>query len=252
MRGERRRWHLLMKIHSLSNEQNDFYPIRCWFIYNVLAAWRICGKAGKYVTSHVKTPKHTISNETGDQSLLDSKKQGTHYSCQQQAFVRKGPLPLVLFSWLSFPLKELTSVWASVWNSNLWVIFSWMAETALNSSSNTLGAFPFGLTSSRARPQARPPFSAGKQLKAWNLWSFQWIWIKTKQNKRLYMFYICAKGTLTGHWVIWTFNHKAKVKTVLRFLFFRWQKIKHASPFSSVVFNQWGLSCGGALGVGWV
>lgn len=65
-------------IHCLQNRM-IFYPIRCWFIYNVLAAWRICGKAGKYVTSHAKTPKHTISNETRDQSLLDSKKQGTHY-----------------------------------------------------------------------------------------------------------------------------------------------------------------------------
>lgn len=49
------------------------------------------------------------------------------------------------------------------------------------------------------------------------------------------MFYICANGTLTGCWAIWTFNHKAKGE--LKIFIFRVMKIKHASPISCIVFN---------------
>lgn len=93
--------------HSLSdNEQNDFYPVACWLLC-VLSAWRTCGKAGKYFTSHPKTQKHTISTETRDQGLPDSKKQnkktGSLFPVSTRGLCQKRPPPPDVFSLPSFP-----------------------------------------------------------------------------------------------------------------------------------------------------
>ena len=74
--------------------------------------------------------------------------------------------------------------------------------------------------------------------------------VNLNQNKRLYMFYSCANGTLTGHWATWTFNHKAKGK-LLRFLFFRLWKIKHDSPVSCIVFFFFTLRRGHCISSSW-
>lgn len=155
----------------------EFYSTRCWFIYNLLVAWRICGKAGKHFTSCAKTPKTQSQMKPETRACLTQKKpRKLIISVNNRLLSEKTSSPW--FFSLSFPLKELTSVWGSVWNSNLWII-ELMAQTALKFLLQLqevfgfwlLGAFPFGLTNSRARPQARPSFSVGKQLKAWNLWS---------------------------------------------------------------------------------
>lgn len=53
---------------------NDFYLIKCWFIYHVPNAWRICGKTGKGFTSHLKAQK-TQSQLKPETSACQTKKQ---------------------------------------------------------------------------------------------------------------------------------------------------------------------------------
>jgi len=166
----------------------------------------VCSVPGGQVnTSHPKTQKNTISTETRDQGLPDSKnktkqKTGGLLSvsatglCQKKASSPKCLSPTV------FPLgKSSTSVRVSIWNPNLWLI-SWMAQTTWQSSSDVLGAFPLGLTS----PTARPPYSDGRgpaqQGTSDGSSESELRWNKTKDY---ICFVICAKGTLTELWAIW-------------------------------------------------
>lgn len=84
-----------------------------------------------------------------------------------------------------------------------------MAETILNSSSNILEAFALDLRSPTARPQARPPYSEGEDL---NSMEALVILVNLNENKRLCMFCICDKGTLTEHKAIWKLTRRAKLK----------------------------------------
>lgn len=83
------------------------------FIQLDVGSFTMCSMPGGFVDRQANTSfpiprsKKTISTETRDQSLQDSKTQGAYYQRQQQAFVRKGLLALVSFHYCLSLWKEL-------------------------------------------------------------------------------------------------------------------------------------------------
>ena len=71
----------------------EFYSTRCWFIYNLLVVWRICGKAGKHFTSRAQTPKTQIKPETRACLTQKKKKPGNSLLVSTTGLCQKRPPP---------------------------------------------------------------------------------------------------------------------------------------------------------------
>lgn len=217
----------MMNIYSLSDNEENLYPIRCWLVYNVPSACRICGKTGKDFTSHPKTQKNTISAETRKLETSacqnkNNKTQGAYYQCQQQAFVRKDP-PTSVCSLLSFPSEEALLLCELASEIPTCESFSQMARTALNQLKHFI-SFSFLLNQSQSKNSGKTLLFSGRKIDHHGpLVTLVSAELKQNKIKRLYMFCICATEILNGHQAIWKFNHEAKIlsKHCLRFLFFR-------------------------------
>lgn len=127
------------------------------FIQLDVGSFTMCSMPGGFVDRQANTSfpiprsKKTISTETRDQSLQDSKNTGSLLSASTTGLCQERPPCLGVFSLLSFPL-ERALLWAIASEIPTCESFSRMAPNTLHSSSNILGAFSLDLT----RPTARP------------------------------------------------------------------------------------------------
>lgn len=93
-------------------------------------------------TVHPKTqknPRNLHWNQRPEPARL--KRTGSLLSVSTKGLCQKSPPPRVFFITVFSFGKSSTSVWASIWNSNLWILQP-MAQTTLTSSSSIVGAFP--------------------------------------------------------------------------------------------------------------
>lgn len=97
--------------------------------YNLLVAWRICGKAGKHFTSCARPQKHNLKWNR-DQSLPDSKKHRKLIISVNNRLLWKDLPPLVLFSVFPFERAHFCDRrWCEArLKFNLWII-ELMAQT---------------------------------------------------------------------------------------------------------------------------
>lgn len=112
---------------------------------------------------------------------------------------------ITVFTLPSLPLERALLLCGELAETPTCESFSWIAQTTWQSSSDVLGAFPLGLTS----PTVRPPYSGGRGPEQHGT-SDGFSESELRQNKRLYIFCICAKGTLTERWAIWQWKHRAQ------------------------------------------